>query len=154
MGRVTLSDTYGREAGFGSPNKAFLDKLAMSESSGKCDAEIKIKDGRQYTGKYQFGEARLTDYRRATKEKFTTTHFRRNPALQDKAASWHVAYIQNEIDKLGDKANEFHHDGLKAVAHLGSIGGVKSFVRSKGQYNPRDELGTSLRDYYDKFVNS
>ena len=45
-------DTYGREAGFGSPNQAFLDKLAKGESSGKTDAEITIKDGRTFTGKY------------------------------------------------------------------------------------------------------
>ena len=60
-------DTYGREAGFGNPNQAFLDKLAMSESSGKTDAEITIKDGRKFTGKYQFGAARLADYKKATK---------------------------------------------------------------------------------------
>ena len=147
-------DTYGREAGFGSPNKAFLDKIAMSESSGKTDAEITIKDGRKFTGKYQLGEARLTDYRRATKEKFTTAQFKQDEALQDKVAAWHFSDIDKAIDKLGTATNEYDRDGLKAVAHLGGIGGMKSFVRSKGEYNPKDQLNTSLQNYYDKFVSS
>ena len=42
------------------PN-AFLDKLAISESSGDTLAEITIQDGRLFVGKYQFGEARLAD---------------------------------------------------------------------------------------------
>ena len=146
-------DTYGREANFGSPNKAFLNKLAMSESSGKTDAAITIKDGRTFTGKYQLGEARLTDYRRATKESFTTAQFKQDPALQDKVAVWHFSNIHKAIDKLGDVTKEYDRDGLKAVAHLGGIGGMKNFVRSKGQYNPKDQLGTSLKDYYDKFVS-
>ena len=147
-------DAYGREANFGNPNQAFLDKLAMSESSGKTDAEITIKDGRKFTGKYQFGSARLADYRRATKEKFTAVDFKQDEALQDKVAAWHFSDISSEIDKLGDKAKGYDRDGLKAVAHLGGVGGMKSFVRSKGEYNPKDQLGTSLQDYYDKFVSS
>ena len=147
-------DTYGQEAGFGSPNKAFLNKLAMSESSGKTDAEITIKDGRTFTGKYQFGSARLADYRRATKEKFSTADFKQDEALQDKVAAWHFSDISSEIDKLGEKAKGYDRDGLKAVAHLSGLGGMKNFVRSKGQYNPKDQLGTSLSDYYDKFSSA
>jgi hypothetical protein len=60
-------NAYGEEADFQSPNKAFLDKLAMSESSGKTDAEITIKDWRKFTEKYQFGESRLTDHRQVYK---------------------------------------------------------------------------------------
>lgn len=132
-------------------NKAFLDKLALSESSGDPNAEITIKDGRKFTGALQFGAARLADYRNSTKEKFTTTDFKQDPALQDKVAAWHFADIDRAIDKLGDATNEYDRDGLKAVAHLGGIGGMKNFVRSKGQYNPSDAFGTSLQDYYDKF---
>ena len=39
-----------------------------------------------------------------------------------------------------------------AVGHLGGIGGMKKYVLSKGQYNPADALGTSLSDYYEKFL--
>ena len=98
--------------------------------------------------------ARLTDYKKPTNEKFTTTEFKQNPALQDKVASWHFSEIQREINKLGDKAKGYKNGGLKAVAHLGGIGGMKSFVRSKDQYNPKEELGTSLLSYYDKCVNA
>ena len=139
-------DTYGREANFGAPNQAFLDKLAMSESSGKTDAEITIKDGRTFTGKYQLGEARLTDYRRATKEKFSTEDFKQDEALQDTVAAWHFSDISSEIDKLGDKAKGYDRDGLKAVAHLAGLGGMKNFVRSKGVYNPENQLGRSLQN--------
>ena len=38
------------------------------------------------------------------------------------------------------------------MAHLGGKGGMKKFVLSKGQYDPSDDLGTSLKDYYDKFT--
>ena len=41
---------------------SFLDQLETSESSGKADAEITIKDGRRFVGKLQFGKARLQDY--------------------------------------------------------------------------------------------
>ena len=74
-------DAYRKEANFGSPNKAFLDKLSMSKSNGKSDAEITIKIRHTFTRKYQVREARLTDYRRATKEKFTTAEFKQDPAL-------------------------------------------------------------------------
>ena len=69
-------------------------------------------------------------------------------------AAWHFYDIEKEIDKLGNATNQYDRDGLKAVAHLGGIGGMKSYVRSKGMYNPKDQLNTSLQDYYDKFVSS
>ena len=153
-----FSDAYGGEretvSNTSTQNKAFLDKLALSESSGKTDAEITIKDGGNFTGKHQFSEARLTDYRNSTKEKFSTADFKQDEALQNKVANWHFSDISSQIDKLGDATNEFDRDRLKAVAHLGGIGGMKSFVRSKGQYNPSDELGTSLQEYYNKSVNA
>ena len=45
----------------------------------------------------------------------------------------------------------YDRDGLRAVAHLSGKTGMKKFVRSKGDYNPQDTLGTSAQDYYDKF---
>jgi len=33
----------------------------------------------------------------------------------------------------------------------GGGGGMQKYVRTKGEYNPADELGTSLKSYYDKF---
>ena len=133
------------------PEDAFMRKMEQSESSGRSDAEITIKDGRTFTGLYQFGEARLSDYRKATGAKFTTQEFKEDEVLQRKVASWHFKDIDAAIDKLGKEASGFDRDGLKAVAHLGGIGGMRKFVRTKGQYDPSDELGTSLSKYYQKF---
>ena len=45
-------------------------------------------------------------------------------------------------------------DKLAALSdtELNSIMQTAKFVRSNAEYNPSDELGTSLQDYYDKFA--
>lgn len=63
----------------------------------------------------------MTDYRRATKERFTTAQFKQDEALQDKVADWDFSDISFQIDRLGEHAKEYDRDGLKAVAHLGGI---------------------------------
>ena len=125
--------------------------IAMSESSGDPNAEITVDDGRTFTGLYQFGDARLSDYRKATGAKFTTQEFKEDDQLQQKVADWHFADIQDAIDALGDEADSYDRDGLMAVAHLAGIGGMRKFVKSGGTYNPSDVLGTSAQDYYAKF---
>ena len=132
---------------------SFLDQLEASESSGKADAEITINDGRRFVGKLQFGKARLQDYQNATGTTFTQDEFIKDAALQDKVAAWHTADLDKAIDALGDDAAGYDRNGLRAVAHLGGKSGMKKFVQSKGDYNPADELGTSLQSYYDKFSN-
>ena len=133
---------------------SFLDQLEASESSGKADAEITISDGRRFVGKLQFGVARLQDYQKATGTTFTQDEFIKDTALQDKVATWHIADLDKAIDALGDAAADYDRDGLRAVAHLGGKSGIKKFVQSKDDYNPADELGTSLQSYYDKFSAS
>ena len=133
---------------------AFLDKLALSESSGDTQAEITVKDGRKFVGKYQFGAARLADYKVSSKERFSMSDFKQDPALQERVVRWHIADIDKAIDALGDKASEYRRDGLRAVAHLGGKAGMKKFVQSKGEYNPSDELGTILQEYYEKFSST
>ena len=133
---------------------SFLDLLEQSESSGRTDAEITISDGRRFVGSLQFGEARLCDYQKATGIRFTQDKFIADKALQDAVADWHIADIDKAIDALGDAAAGYDRDGLRAVAHLGGVGGMKRYVRSKGEYNPADELGTSLQSYYDTFSTS
>ena len=130
---------------------SFIDQLTQSESSGQSDAEITIKDGRRFVGKLQFGEARLKDYQKATGSTFTKGDFKADTALQDKVADWHIKDIDKAIDALGINTDGYDRDGLRAVAHLGGKGGMKKFVLSKGEYDPSDDLGTSLKDYYDKF---
>ena len=130
---------------------SFLDLLEQSESSGRSDAEITIGDGRRFVGSLQFSEARLSDYQKATGTRFTQDEFIADEALQDAVAAWHIADIDKAIDALGNAVAGYNRDGLRAVAHLGGVGGMKQFVRTKGEYNPADELGTSLQSYYDKF---
>ena len=77
--------------------------------------------------------------------------FKEDPVLQERVVRWHLADIDEAIDALGDKASGYSRDGLRAVAHLGGKAGMKKFVKSKGEYNPEDELGRSLREYYEKF---
>ena len=132
---------------------SFLDLLEQSESSGKSDAEITIADGRRFVGSLQFGEVRLSDYQKATGTRFTQDEFIADEALQDAIAEWHIADIDKAINALGNAAAAYDRDGLRAVAHLGGKSGMKKFVQSKGDYNPADELGTSLQSYYDKFSN-
>jgi hypothetical protein len=133
-------------------NSDFLERLSQSESSGASNAEITIADGRRYVGSLQFGDARLQDYKKATGASFTQDEFKANRALQDRVAAWHIADIDKTIDGLGLNTDGYDRDGLRAVAHLGGKGGMKKFVRTAGEYNPSDELGTSLQDYYDKFA--
>ena len=132
---------------------SFLDQIEASESSGKADAEITIKDGRRFVGKLQFGKARLQDYQNATGTTFTQDEFIKDAALQDKVAAWHIADLDKAINALGDDAAVYDRDGLRAVANLGGKSGMKKFVKNKGDYNPADELGTSLQSYYHKFSN-
>ena len=132
-------------------NDDFLARLTQSESSGNSQAEITIKDGRRFVGKLQFGQARLKDYQAATGQKFTQDQFKANEALQDEVAQWHFQDIDKTIDALGDAAKGYDHDGLRAAAHISGKSGMAKFVKSGGQYNPSDELGTSLQDYYRKF---
>ena len=115
------------------------------------DVEITIADGRRFVGKLQMGAARLKDYIAATGQKFTQDEFKADPALQDEVAQWHFKDIDNAIDALGDAAKGYDRGGLRSVAHLGGKGGMRKWVKSGGEYNPSDGLGTSLSDYYDKF---
>jgi hypothetical protein len=131
-------------------NDDFLAKLTQSESSGDSQAEITIKDGRRFVGSLQFGEDRLKDYKNATGKTFTQDEFKADAA---EVAQRHFKDIDKAIDGLGNAAKGFDRDGLRSVAHLGGKHGMKKFVQSAGKYNPSDELGTSLQDYYDKFAS-
>jgi hypothetical protein len=133
---------------------AFMNKLMQSESSDNYDAEITTSDGRKFTGALQFGSARLADFKQASGKRFTQEQFKASPKLQDEVAAWHVKDIDKAIDDLGDTAKGYNRNGLRSVAHLGGKSGMAKFVRSKGVYNPSDELGTSLDDYYQKFASA
>ena len=138
-----------------SDNQSFQDKMKQSESSGRYG--IINKEG--FIGAYQFGDVRLTDYRKANKVDFTNDEFKSNKELQDKVFKWHVNDIQSNIKKKGlDKyigkkilGIEVTMDGLVGVAHLGGKQGMQEFLESNGKKNPKDSNGTSLSDYLQKF---
>ena len=136
----------------------FESSLAQSESSGQYD--VVNKQG--YMGKYQFGEARLTDYRDATGEDFDKETFLNDKELQEKVFKWHTddykkRIVDDGLDKfIGTKINgvTVTLNGLLAVAHLGGYEGMTKFLETQGQYNPDDNPdgeGTTLFDYLKRF---
>ena len=149
--QIDISDIQADTARPDTKIDGFMRKMAMSESNGDPNTEITLEDGRAFTGLYQFGDLRLQDYRKATGAKFTRAEFQEDEALQEKVADWHFADIEDAIDALGSEADGYDRDGLKAIGHLGGVDGMRKYVRTKGQYNPSDALGTSLSDYYTKF---
>lgn len=134
----------------------FRNALAMSESGGRYG----IVNDEGYAGRYQFGDARLTDFRRATGLDFTMDEFVASPELQEAAYNWHIADIDQRIasEGLGEFVGQeiggvpITQNALRAMAHLGGFGGMSQFLRSGGQYNPADSNGTSLSDYGTRFA--
>ena len=134
--------------------KDFLDKLYQSESSNDSESDRTNKDGKRFVGLGNFGQARIDDAQKPVAQggmgiSFTLDEFKNNIKLQKKVATWHIKDIDKAIDSLGTISKGYNRNGLRAVAHLGGITGMKNFV--KNQDNPKDELGTSLFDYYTKF---
>ena len=148
---TALLNSNNTTEGTDAANKTLRNRLEASESSGRSDAEITLDDGRKFVGKLQFGKARLKDYQKATGTKFSQDEFKNNLALQDRVAAWHLEDLSKAVDELGDAAKGYSKAGLLAVGHLGGKSSIKKYVESKGQYNPSDQLGTSLNDYYSKF---
>ena len=114
-----------------------------------------------YMGAYQFGDARLEDYKVANNEEFSNEEFLNSRELQDKVFNWHtsdiVKYIQdNGLDKvIGTKVNgvTITLNGLVAAAHLGGKFGMRRYVQSgfDKKFNKEDSNGTSLFDYIKRF---
>ena len=131
---------------------AFSAGLARTESGGNYG----VQNSEGYAGKYQFGDARLDDYQRATGQKFTKEEFRLSPGLQENVQAWHVSDIDQFIRQRGydrfigqsmPDGTPITLNGMRAAAHLGGKGGLAKFIESGGEYNPADSNGTSLTDY-------
>lgn len=132
----------------------FADRLGMRESSNRYDIQIQATSGgkgQNVTGRYQFTDDRLEEYMNDTGASFSTEEFRLDPRLQDDVFAWHMADIDRAIERGGFVEQGYDLDGLRAVAHLGGIGGMRQFVRSGGNYNPGDKFGTRLSTYYNDF---
>ena len=148
-----------REEGYkllpSSSNGTFKSDLKASESGNRYD----IINTEGYMGAYQFGDARLKDYKDASGEKFDNKLFIKDKKLQDRVFKWHTNDIKdfitkNELDSyIGKEINgvPVTLNGLIAVAHLGGKDGMKTFLKSDGVYNPSDSVGTSLTNYLEKF---
>ena len=145
----------------GKGGDTFKEDLAMAESSGKYDAENKYG----YVGKYQFGDARLQDFKDANKDykDFNKKEFMNNPSLQEDVFSWHVDDINSYIDSrdldkyIGKKIGEviITREGLIAGAHLGGRTGLREFLETgmkiHGDEDEKDKEGTYISDYIMKF---
>ena len=148
---TALLNSNNTTEGTDAANKTLRNKLEASESSGRSDAEITLDDGRRYVGKLQFGEARLKDYQNATGTSFSQDDFKDNIDLQERVEEWHIKDLAKAVDDLGDAAKDYSKEGLLAIGHLGGKSSIKKYVESKGEYDPEDQLGTSLSDYYNNF---
>ena len=134
----------------GSPLDDFNAGLAQTESGGNYKALNKWG----YGGKYQFGQARLDDYNRANGTQHSVAELLEKPELQERVQAWHVGDIDGFID---DGLSQFigqtisgvpiTRNGMRAVAHLGGKGGMAKFLKTGGEYNPADALGTTLLKY-------
>jgi hypothetical protein len=138
----------------------FAQRLMQKESSGRSGVQIEAtSEGRtqNMTGLFQFSDDRLTDYMNDTGASFTAEEFRLDPDLQKDVFAWHIAEIDRAIERGGFLEQGYDLNGLRAVAHLGGIGGMRQFVRTNGRYNPSDaepgsnRPGTRLSDYYNLF---
>ena len=145
----------------------FTQQLGQSESASPSTI-----NGGGYTGQFQFGKARLQDLGyytpapgedmkdnntwagKVTVPGFNVTDqqsFAANSAAQNVVFKAHLANIDQAIAQTPG-ADRFDANGLRAVAHLGGIGGMQKFVQSGGAYSPADTNGTSLAAYYNKFA--
>lgn len=135
--------------------------LVQNESGGNWTAQndaVGAGGARGHFGRLQFGQARLREAAAAgaIPQGVTPQAFMQSPELQKRAEQWHWSDIdgfiaQNGLDRVigqpigGVPATV---EGMRAVAHLGGKEGLRKFIASGGQYNPRDENGTSLMDYF------
>ena len=130
----------------------FISQLKKSESSGDDRSLRTNKDNRQFGGGLQFGMARLKEYMNETGAEFDLDSFIDDSRLQKEVGLWHIKNIDTNIGKIKNIPAKFsNQNGLRAVAHLGGVKGMKKFISSGGKYNPKDALGTSLLDYYTRF---
>lgn len=148
------ADVSGAFAGSVANSGQFPASLIRTESGGNWNA----LNSEGYGGRLQFGTARLADAARAgvIPAGMTGAEFSRLPPEQQSAVeNWHFADIDRQTQRLGlDQfigqnigGTQITQDGIRAMAHLGGIGGAQKFLQSGGAVNPADSNGTSLADY-------
>ena len=147
------------------PPDDFRNRLRQSESG----QQLGIVNREGYAGLYQFGSERLAELsfynpapgegRNGWRGTFnipgfpqvrTLADFRANRPAQEFVADAHFAGIDAAIARLPGAA-AMDQNGLRAVAHLGGIDGMRQYVQTNGAYDPADSNGTKLSTYYRRF---
>jgi hypothetical protein len=137
---------------------SYRNALGISESGGNYSAVN--DDG--YTGKYQWGNDRLTDYNVAMGTDYTLKDLLKSPELQEKAQEWSEGDIMKCVDDNGLDAFygktiqgiTMNPSALLGMAHIGGRAGMKQWLLTGGKYNPEDKNTTSISDYAAKFSSS
>lgn len=137
--------------------------LIQNESGGRWDAQnnaVGAGGQRGHFGRLQFGQARLQEAAAAgaIPQGTTPQAFMASPEIQQRAEAWHWNDIDNHIKQTGlDRAIgqsingvPVTLEGMRAVAHLGGKKGLSQFIATGGRYNPADENGTRLSDYFSR----
>lgn len=121
--------------------------LAQRESGGNFGAVNQYG----YTGRLQFGDARLTDFRRAMGVNFTKEQFGKDPALQESVERWHVEDHLNTIRRkyapqIGKEVMGVIMDeaAMLGVMHLKGEGGLQDLLAGRVT---TDGNGTSTLEY-------
>ena len=133
---------------------AFPASLVRTESGGDWTA----LNSEGYGGRLQFGASRLADAARAgvIPAGIDGAAFSRMPPeVQQRVENWHFSDIDQQAHRMGlDRyigqtvgGVPITQDGIRAMAHLGGIGGAAKFLNSGGTVNPADSNGTSLAKY-------
>ena len=132
--------------------------LIASESSGNPRAEYVADDGSRYSGALQLGSQRLADANAALGTNYSQDDLINDQAIQNVVNDWHMRDLARQVDsfmaELGDEAANWSRNSLIAASHIGGVGGMKRHVRSGGEYDPQDALGTSVSDYVNRFRGS
>lgn len=132
--------------------------LIASESSGDPQAEYVADDGSRYSGALQIGSQRLADANAALGTNYSQDDLINDQAIQNTVNDWHMRDLARQVDsfmaELGDEAANWSRNSLIAASHIGGVGGMKRHVRSGGEYDPQDALGTSISDYVNRFRGS
>ena len=137
-----------------------IQSLSGTESGGNAAAFRTNKDGRSFGGELQFGDARLKEVAGMLgMPALTATEFAKLPKADQQAINrMHIIDLMDQAQATGAIGKTINGvtvtmSGLVAVAHLGGAAGMRKFVSSNGEYNPSDELGTSLTDYLRKHAS-
>lgn len=132
--------------------------LIASESSGNPRAEYVADDGSRYSGALQIGSQRLADANAALGTNYSQDDLINDQGIQNVVNDWHMRDLARQVDafmaELGDEAANWSRNSLIAASHLAGVAGMKRHVRSGGEYDPQDALGTSISDYVNRFRGS